>query len=421
MGQRASKRDGRRSIATPGSSFLNGGAARLENKAEEPTTPSIKVQYPFRCEDRSKIPDELLEGPFEDFSISEDVYATFYLLARNATPDMYSISPFKNPDVRIAWLYLLFIAGSQIFVILAITVLYPPSVQNSTTWIDCGNSTAVAALHQKGLLSFPSRESCESAASPAFEVDVRGQTVMMHTLETSTEFYHQVFASGNATVFLLRFICCTWVFSQVYLQEFRSVRALLRYHDFSRWFLPLKGEEVRNSWTICIPIIQYMVLQCITIVSFLVICTFDEPFDIVMNSLAFTFIAEVGSVFNDPLVHRMANTCIKDLPEGYPVIKYLYPEYQLSNAVNDDGTYTDGGWYICEEEEKAGLLSDYRVRHNEAAYPQQHQRAKVFLEILIFALPAFCIFLGAWHSHCREEPNAKECHLERLRFLRLDL
>lgn len=27
--------------------------------------------------------------------------------------------------------------------------------------------------------------------------------------------------------------------------------------------------------------------------------------------------------------------------------------YQLSNAVNEDGTYTDGGWYICEEEEKA--------------------------------------------------------------------
>lgn len=38
-------------------------------------------------------------GPFEDFGISEDIYATFYLLARNATPDLYSISPFKNPDV----------------------------------------------------------------------------------------------------------------------------------------------------------------------------------------------------------------------------------------------------------------------------------------------------------------------------------
>ena len=30
--------------------------------------------------------------------------------------------------------------------------------------------------------------------------------------------------------------------------------------------------------------------------------------------------------------------------------------YQLSNAVNEDGTYTDGGWYICEEEEKATLM-----------------------------------------------------------------
>lgn len=56
------------------------------------------------------------------------------------------------------------------------------------------------------------------------------------------------------------------------------------------------------------------------------ICAFDEPFDIVMNSLAFTFIAEVGSVFNEPLVNRMANILIKDLPEGYGEIKYLYPE-----------------------------------------------------------------------------------------------
>ena len=35
-----------------------------------------------------------------------------------------------------------------------------------------------------------------------------------------------------------------------------KVRALLRYHDFSRWFIPLKGEEVRNGWAIGIPIIQ---------------------------------------------------------------------------------------------------------------------------------------------------------------------
>ena len=34
-------------------------------------------------------------------------------------------------------------------------------------------------------------------------------------------------------------------------------------------------------------------------------------------------------------------------------IFHAFPRYLLSNAVNDDGTYTDGGWYICEEEEKA--------------------------------------------------------------------
>ena len=34
-----------------------------------------------------------------------------------------------------------------------------------------------------------------------------------------------------------------------YLRVARSseVRALLRYHDFSRWFLPLKGEAFRHK------------------------------------------------------------------------------------------------------------------------------------------------------------------------------
>eukprot|EP00913_Durusdinium_trenchii_P009558 g8981.t1 len=227
MGQRVSRSNHwRRASCTPGTSFVNG--AKAETQAEGPS-PDIKVQYP----------------------ISEDIYATFYLLARNATPDMYSISPFKNPDVRIAWLYLLFIAGSQIFVILAITVLYPPSVQSTTTWVNCGNLTAVEALHRTGALASASTADCIEAATPAFEVDLRGETVMMYTLEQSTEFYHQVLATGNLTIFVLRFVCCTWVFSQ----------------------------EVRNSWAICIPLIQYVMLQCITIVSFLVICAFDEPFE----------------------------------------------------------------------------------------------------------------------------------------------
>lgn len=225
----------------------------------------------------------------------------------------------------------------------------------------------------------------------------------MSQISHATEFYHLVFASGNYVILILRLVCCTWVFSQVYLQEFSSVRALLRYHDFSRWFLPLKGEVVRNSWAICVPMIQYIVLMCVTTVSFLVICAFDEPFDIVMNSLAFTFIAEVGSFFNEPLVSRMAATAVQGLPAEYDEIKYLYPEYRLSNAIREDGTYTDQGWYICDDEEKAGLLSDYRVRHNEDAYPQPHKRTAKILEILIFVLPPLCVLVGALHSRCRKE------------------
>ncbi|CAE7430784.1 unnamed protein product [Symbiodinium natans] len=405
MGHRHSRVESSQvSRSRPGASFESISRSDSANKAE-PSTPSVKVKFPFRCEDRSKIPDELLEGPFDDFQIAEDVYATFYLLARNATPEMYSISPFRNPDVRIAWLYLLFIAGSQIFVIAAITVLYPPTVQQDSAFVNCQNLTAVSALHARGFLAAATTEACEATAEPAFEADVRGQTVMISQVNHATEFYHLVLASGNYVVLMLRLVCCSWVFSQVYLQEFSSVRALLRYHDFSRWFLPLKGEVVRNSWAICVPIVQYIVLMCVTTVSFLVICAFDEPFDIVMNSLAFTFIAEVGSFFNEPLVSRMAATSVQGLPADYDEIKYLYPEYRLSNAIREDGTYTDLGWYICDDEEKAGLLSDYRVRHNEAVYPQPHSRTAKMLEILIFVVPPVCVFVGALHSHCREGCN----------------
>ena len=37
-------------------------------------------------------------GPFDDFQIAEDVYATFYLLARNATPEMWLASKNGSPD-----------------------------------------------------------------------------------------------------------------------------------------------------------------------------------------------------------------------------------------------------------------------------------------------------------------------------------
>eukprot|EP00930_Biecheleria_cincta_P004370 TRINITY_DN105285_c0_g1_i1.p1 TRINITY_DN105285_c0_g1~~TRINITY_DN105285_c0_g1_i1.p1 ORF type:complete len:414 (-),score=67.27 TRINITY_DN105285_c0_g1_i1:70-1287(-) len=356
---------------------------------------AAKAQLPFRCEDRSKIPDALVQGPFEDFSITEDVYATFYLLARNATPDMYSISPFKNPELRIAWLYLLFITGSQLFVIAAITILYPPTVQREVAWVDCSNATAVEALHAQGFFDAPAETACLAASAASLEADVRGVTVTLSNVERTVPFHAAVLVAGGPLVQGLRAVCCSWVFSQVYFRDFASVKALLGYHDFSRWFVPLKGQEVRNSWAVIIPFLQYSVVLIVATVSFLVICAFDEPFDIVMNSLAFTFIVEVGSFFNEPLVRRMAETNITGFTTDHGGSKYLYPEYRLSNAINEDGTYTDEGWYICDDEEKAGLLSDYKVRHNENAYPRPRQRTVRILEILIFLIPAMVVLCVA--------------------------
>lgn len=406
MGHRSSRLCKRQDASNP-QGPLQENSSSSSNTTTTRLSPSVQVSHPFRCEDRSDIPDELLQGPFEDFEITEDVYATFYLLARNATPDMYSISPFKNPDVRIAWLYLLFIVGSQLFVIALITVVYPPSAQRESAHVDCGNVTSVSALHARGFFSSADETSCLASAVAGFEADVRGRTVTISIVEQVTPFHDAVFLAGGPLVLVLRGICSTWVFAQIYFQEFSSVKALLSYHDFSQWFLPLKQQTVHNGWAVMIPLIQYAVLLVVATVSFLVICAFDEPFDIVMNSLAFTFIAEVSSFFNEPLVKRMAETNIKgyEIQNGDPV-KYLYPDYRRSNAINDDGTYTDAGWYILDDEEKAGLLSDYKVRHNEGAYPRPQQRTVRVLEALIFLAPVAAVLCAALRSGALGRPLA---------------
>ena len=45
-----------------------------------------------------------------------DADATAFALANNATPDMYSFSPFRNRAMWLVWFYLGFIAFSQLFV-----------------------------------------------------------------------------------------------------------------------------------------------------------------------------------------------------------------------------------------------------------------------------------------------------------------
>lgn len=236
----------------------------------------------------------------------------------------------------------------------------------------------------------------------AFEADIRGTPVEYYTLERSTKYYDSILKEGDVTIYVLRLICCVWVFSQIYLSEFSNVQSLLLYHDFSLWFLPIKGETIRNGWAIGLPVIQYLVILVVCTVSFVIICAQGEAFDIVMNSLAFTFIAEVGSYFNGPLSTRMGKTLIRDLPkEDYPdPIYYLYPEYDISNAVYDDGKYTDGGWYLVEDEEKAGLLSDYRIRHNPEKYKKPYAEGiGQWLERALFVVPPLVVILGAIRCH----------------------
>ncbi|CAK0873646.1 unnamed protein product, partial [Prorocentrum cordatum] len=344
-----------------------GGRTPLEANSEPEAPP------PFRFEDRAKIPEELVAGPFEKFSITEDVYSTAYLVARNATEDMYSIWPWKNPQVRIVWFYLFFIVGSQLFVMTVITLCYPTMVDKEVLYVDCANATSVASLVERGAVEDVGAEACREAGKLAFWADLHGKPVAYHVIEVDIPFFDAVLTEGSAIVYMLRFICCSWVFSQMYFQHFESVRSLIAYHDFSRWFIPLKGMEVRNNWAIGIAFVQYGVILVVTTVSFVIVFAQKDPFDIVMNSLAFTFIAEVGSYFNAPLVKRLGATRIEGLPEDYGEINYLYPEYSESNALRDDGTYTDEGWYILEEESKAGLLSDYEVKHNPDAYPRSER------------------------------------------------
>ena len=80
---------------------------------------------------------ELFKGPFEDTELHPDVYACSYIVARNATPGLYSFFPWQNRQMWIVWLSLGFIVFSQVFVILAFGWWYPPSVKTDVEWITC--------------------------------------------------------------------------------------------------------------------------------------------------------------------------------------------------------------------------------------------------------------------------------------------
>lgn len=96
---------------------------------------------------------------------------------------------------------------------------------------------------------------------------------------------------------------------QVYFVDFTEVVHLLKFRDFNRWMLPHKGEVLRdNGWVLAIPLLRYVLATGVVAVSCCVTCGYDDAFDIVLNSLAFTFISEVPEMFNQPLI-KYGSTC----------------------------------------------------------------------------------------------------------------
>ena len=197
---------------------------------------------------------------------------------------------------------------------------------------------------------------------------------------------------------------------------------------------PFKGETLRrNAWVLLIPLLQYTLACAIVGISCVITCactpraaqkrpdplapsfqrhasemppfeslvsTGTAGFDAVMNSLAFTFISTVAEVFNQPLLRFYASTPISGLdPDEYGTepIYYLVGEYNEANASSpEEGSQS---WYVRQEDQLAGLLTDFHFRHQPSAYPRPNQRLVALMRLVFFCVPpvalALCVALNS--------------------------
>lgn len=354
------------------------------------------------------------------------------------------------------WLYLVFIAFSQSFVLIALMFIYPPAVESQNLFVDCDQPTPEA----KGYLEEESAQSDAfskiaiaaaalmidwasdwasyfvgfaaswmsativdpgnatdilgsnslSAAAlarcleleVAFAADVNGKPVQYRSLEHETPFFKNIFGEASGWIHILRVVCCVWVTVQVYFTDFKNVDALLQYRDFNRWLLPLKGEELRNNqWVMLIPLLQYLLAVGVVAVSCCVTCGYINAFDIVLNSLAFTFISQVAEVFNEPLLRFYSQKSISGLdPKEYGVdpIYYIVTEYSESN-VDPDGVWANS-WYVKEGDGSAGLLTDFMFRHCPEDYRRPNTIVIILLRISFFMAPVAATG-GCWFFFTR--------------------
>eukprot|EP01060_Flectonema_neradi_P015192 TRINITY_DN21870_c0_g1_i1.p1 TRINITY_DN21870_c0_g1~~TRINITY_DN21870_c0_g1_i1.p1 ORF type:complete len:390 (+),score=44.85 TRINITY_DN21870_c0_g1_i1:51-1220(+) len=334
---------------------------------------------------------------FEDGEIIQDVYATAFLLAKNATEGMYSFWVWKNKQMRLLWAMLLFIIVSQMFALGTLTMVFPPTVESEAFLFDCEDADSLAQFHEIA---------GESANCTSYEPIFTLLGHKIRRLNMETYFYQNIFQSSSLYTIVLQIICSLWVLCCVYYRVHERVYDLMAYADFNEYFLPLKGEVVANKWAIGLPLLQWFFNTIVAAVSCTVICGYSDAVDIILNSLAFTFIAEVPEYFNEPLVKYYKKTAIHNTNEGGQMdvavygtapIYYLYPDYS-------DDNYDPAGWYILERHQRFGMLSDYRYRHNPDKYTQKYVKITYPLKVLYWVVPIALTFY-CWWFHTPGKPT----------------
>jgi hypothetical protein len=264
------------------------------------------------------------------------------------------------------------------------------------------------------------------------------------TLEAETMFHENIFNVESWYMYLLQFTCCVWVTTHVYFVDLKNVCNLLEFRDFNRWLLPLKGEQLpQNTWVLLIPAMQLLLCTAVASVSCCITCGFTDAVDIVLNSLAFTFIAkvaytqararararahthmptcthahmhtcthahappypllhplhpvcQVAELFNEPLLHAYSKSAIDGLgPEyGTAPIYYLVGEYDETNSYGPSYDNWVNSWYVRQQDRYAGLLTDFHIRHTPEDYPRPWYPRIKALKRTFAALPLASVLL----------------------------
>jgi len=342
-------------------------------------------------------------GP-ETVTLAEDACASAFILALNATTEMYSFWPCRNKSMRPTWLALSLLGFCQIL-ILVVLLMYPPPSRSSTFLVDCAAPKSVPAQLLNGdIISIAHAKSDPVELTPsglanclALEVDViGGNGIEYRTLVHSTTCFQELFTASAPSLWMVQFVCLMLLFTEMYVSDFWQVRSLLVFYDFNRWWLKVKGEKLRDKrWALIIPMLQYAICVAVNTASMIATFGYTTAIDVLFNAVAFTFIGRIAEFFNHFVLafYEKAEVQGLDVEEyGPDPIKYLVTDFDASQCTPDS-------WYVHEDEDGAGLITDFQFRHAPTKYPKKARRLILALKMGFFIIPTVGTLLVWRHQH----------------------